>query len=208
MKTLGIDTKAYHADNGIFRANKWVILCEANKQRLTFAGVNSHHQNGIAERRIREIQELARTMMMHANHKLPSSITTNLWPYALRMANDTYNNAPLAYHEDKKSPLQIASGTNVMINQKHYKTFGCPVYVLNRNLQEGKPHSKWLKRSRVGIYLGPYPHHNRNIALVLDRDTGLVSPQFHVIFDNEFETVMEDKYDSQWKLRSRFITQR
>ena len=42
MKTLGVDIKAYHADNGIFRANKWVNSCEANKQRLTFAGVNAH----------------------------------------------------------------------------------------------------------------------------------------------------------------------
>ena len=54
--------KAYHVDNGIFKANQWVQECRTNGQPLTFAGVNAHHQNGIAERRIRELQELTRTL--------------------------------------------------------------------------------------------------------------------------------------------------
>ena len=33
----------------------------------------------------------------------------------------------------------------MIINQKDYNIFGCPVYALNRNLQEGKSHGKWLK---------------------------------------------------------------
>ena len=66
MLSMGVSVRAYHADNGIFRANKWVESCTKSNQRLTFAGVNAHHQNGVAERRIRELQELARTMMIHA----------------------------------------------------------------------------------------------------------------------------------------------
>jgi hypothetical protein len=64
-----VTIKAYHADNGIFKANKWVESCKREKQGLTFAGVNSHHENGIAERRIKEIQEGARTMLIHVNHR-------------------------------------------------------------------------------------------------------------------------------------------
>ena len=46
----GVRVQAYHADNGIFKANKWVEECRERKQDLTFAGVNAHHQNGVAER--------------------------------------------------------------------------------------------------------------------------------------------------------------
>ena len=44
-KTRGVSIMAYHADNGIFRANKWVEECIKHQQGLTFAGVNAHHEN-------------------------------------------------------------------------------------------------------------------------------------------------------------------
>jgi hypothetical protein len=56
--TRGICVKAYHAENGIFKTTKWVESCKKAGQGLTFAGVNSHHENGIAERRIKEILTL------------------------------------------------------------------------------------------------------------------------------------------------------
>ena len=63
-----VRVRAYHADNGIFKAHKWVNECKQSGQWLTCAGVNAHHQNGIAERRIRELQGTARTMLIHAQH--------------------------------------------------------------------------------------------------------------------------------------------
>ena len=208
MQTLGITVRAYHADNGIFRAHKWVNACNERKQRLTFAGVNAHHQNGVAERRIRELQELARTMMIHANRRWKNVHSTMLWPYAFRMANNLYNNAPLLKNKDNLTPMQIATGSTVEINKKHIKTFGCPAYVLSRSLQLGRPHGKWDERSKMGIYLGPSPVHNKNVALVMDMDTGLVSPQFHVMFDNEFRTVENDKTVPMWKVRTGLLTER
>ena len=46
----------------------------------------------------------------------------------------------------------------------------------------------WLPRSRCGIYFGFSPNHSRSVALILNPQTGLVSPQFHVKFDDLFET--------------------
>lgn len=60
----GITIKRYHADNGIFKTNDWVQHCTSNRRGLTFAGVNAHHQNGVAEKRIRDVQELARTQLI------------------------------------------------------------------------------------------------------------------------------------------------
>ena len=61
----------YHADNGTFRAHAWREDCTAKGQRLTFAGANAHFQNGIAEQRIRILQELTRTTLLHAAQKWP-----------------------------------------------------------------------------------------------------------------------------------------
>lgn len=151
---------------------------------LTFAGVNAHHTNRLAERRIRSLQELARSMIIHSHSRWPSAITASLWLYAARMTNDAINEVPNLKDRQGRSPQKIFSNSNVHINSKHWKPSGCPVYVLESTLQSGRGiHQKLKKRFKVGIYLGRSPQHARNIALVLNRDTGLVSPQFHVAFD-------------------------
>ena len=204
----GVIIRGYHADNGIFKANKWMESCRKNDQSLTFAGVNAHHQNGMAERRIRSLQELTRAMLIHAHKKWPAAITPNLWPYALRMANDNLNETPNMMEESRRSPLQMFSNSIVQNNVKHAKTFGCPCYVLDSKLQSGTIFHKWNQRSKVGIYIGRSPQHAQNVSLVLDRNSGLVSPQFHVVHDNDFDTVNQEKYDSKWQLRAGFITMR
>ena len=49
------DTQSKHccADNGVFAANPWQAHCIAWRQGLTFAAVGGHHQNGVAENKIR-----------------------------------------------------------------------------------------------------------------------------------------------------------
>ena len=91
LKTYGVNVRAYHADNGIFKANKWVAKCRESQQKLTFAGVNAHHQNGVAERRIRDLQDSARAMMMHSKQRWPNTVDTYLWPYAMKMASNILN---------------------------------------------------------------------------------------------------------------------
>ena len=201
----GVRVQAYHADNGIFRANKWVDECRRNRQTLTFAGVNAHHTNGLAERRIRSLQDLARAMMIHHHRRWNMGGTVHLWPYALKMANDAINETPNLKDKEGRSPLQMFSNSDVQLHEKHWAPFGCPVYVLDRSLQgEPRIHNKWEYRSRVGIYLGRSPNHGRNIALVLDRKTGLVSPQFHVKFDRSFQTIKEDRFDTLWQMKAGF----
>jgi hypothetical protein len=59
------------------------------KQELTFAGVNTRHQtNGKTERCIEEIQEMARSMLVHASTmRWSNSVTANLWPYTVQTEN-------------------------------------------------------------------------------------------------------------------------
>ena len=182
--------------------------CQQQKQNLTFAGVNTHHQNGIAKQRIRELQETTRAMLIHASKQWPGVVTIHLWPYAMRMANQAYNAMPLLSHTDKQSPNKIFDNSAVDINQKHWKPFGCPAYILTAELQGTTGiHPKWDARSRAGIYLGQSPIHNRNVALVLNIHTGYVSPQFHVKFDEAFWTIQQDKWNATWLTSTRFTTQ-
>ena len=43
--------------------------------------------------------------------------------------------------------------------------------------------------SLVAIYLGHSPTHNGSVAMVLNPSTLHVSPQYHVVFDDNFSTV-------------------
>ena len=200
-----ITINAYHADNGIFKAKEWVQACYDARHQLTFAAVGAHHANGKAEHRIRELQELARTQLIHANRRWPNAITSNLWPYALRHASDCVNNTPNLQSASKLTPQQLFTATTVMINKKHWKPFGCPVFVLDEQLQSGRPYQKWRQRACVGIYLGQSPIHNRNVALVLHQNTGHVSPQFHIKFNPSFHTVPQDKLDCTWQQATYFV---
>ena len=56
--------------------------------------------------------------------------------------------------------------------------------------------------------MGKSPHHARNVALVLNLETGLVSPQFHLKFDTRFHTVKQENFDSKWQTKAGFILQR
>ena len=72
-------------------------------------------------------------------------------------------------------------------------TWGCTVYVLDPSLQDGQKIPKWNLRSRVGQYVGYSPSHASTVALVRNIRTVRISPQFHVIFDDNFETVRTEE---------------
>ena len=78
----------------------------------------------------------------------------------------------------------------------HMHIFACPVFALQNELANGNTIPKWSPRARLRINLGPSPVHARNVYLVLNITTGLVSPQFHVKFDDLFETTKYAQLDS------------
>ena len=104
----GVKICGYHADNGIFKAKDWVDECRKCEQTLTFAGVDAHHQNGMAERKIRELQEMARSMLIHASKRWDKTVTAALWPYAVRMATYALNETP-SFQDGKDEPQSRSS---------------------------------------------------------------------------------------------------
>ena len=186
-RKFGVVVRHYHADNGRFADNLFVQDVAKQGQTLSFCGVNAHFQNGIAEKRIRDLQESARKQLLHAKARWSAAVDLSLWPYALRSANHLRNSLP--DDEDGSSPLERFARTEVAPKLKENHTFACPVYALQNRLQAGNRIPKWNPRARIGLNLGPSPRHAASVSLVLNLQTGLVSPQYHVTFDDFFETV-------------------
>jgi Reverse transcriptase (RNA-dependent DNA polymerase)/GAG-pre-integrase domain len=203
-RTHGVTIRHYHADNGRFSDNDWRDDILYRGQRLTFCGVGAHHQNGRAEKRIRDIQDLARTSLIHANKRWPDAVDARLWPYALLNANLSINKTPFPQHTE--SPIEMFSMTKIMPNLIDDHPFGCPVYVLDGRLQGLGRINKWASRSRLAIYLGHSSQHSQTVSLVLSLSTGLVSPQFHTRFDDTFETIRNDLHQprSKWQIMCGF----
>jgi hypothetical protein len=177
--------KRYHSNNGIFNSKLFKDACTLQKQHINFCGVDAHHQNGLAERYIRTITERARTMLIHAMICWPDIITERLWPFALCLSVDIHNATPNAVG---LTPEELFSNSKSHPRLHTFHPFGCPIYVLEPALRQGHKIPKWKPRSRVGVYLGMSPDHLSTAPLVLSTTTGLISPQFHVIFDNQFTT--------------------
>jgi hypothetical protein len=204
-----VQVKHYHADNGRFADNLWLADIAQRGQSISFCGVNAHFQNGVAEKRIRDLQEAARTILLDAKSRRPKAISACLWPYALRHANYSHAQTPSrTQHHAGRTPYEVFANSTVRPNVKDFHPFGCPIYVLDDNLATGKSISKWMPRARLGIYLGFSPNHARNVALVLNPVTGLVSPQYHVRFDDLFETTRDPRNNAidlaTWQVKAGF----
>ena len=82
--THGVQVQHYHCDNGRFADNAFITDVFEQHQNISYCGVNAHFQNGVAEKRIRDLQDLTRTSLLHATARWPKAISVHLWPYALR----------------------------------------------------------------------------------------------------------------------------
>ena len=144
---------------------------------------------------------------MHANTKWPSKVTFDLWPFAVRQAITIYNNTP---RKDLNwcTPEEVFAGMTNPEDRTKYsfikelRTFGCPCYVLNTKSTSTKRLNKWTRKSNKCMYLGKSRSHASNIALVLNIMTNHISPQYHIVFDEQFTTVNqntnETKLSNNW----------
>ncbi len=74
----GVHIKHYHADNGRFKDTLFTRDIEEKGQTISYCGVGAHHQNGIAEKRIRDLQRTATALLLHAQRRWPDAINTHL----------------------------------------------------------------------------------------------------------------------------------
>jgi len=118
-------------------------------------------------------------MLLHAMVHWPNVITAKFWTFAIKHAIHLHNLKPIAAW-DNKCPYELFTGEEPPHQLTDIHIFGCPVYILNKNLADNNGIPKWKSCAYSGIYISHSDHHASNVMLVW---TKLVSPQYHVVFD-------------------------
>ena len=202
----GVLAKHYHSDNGIFASQYFREDVLKKKQTQSFSGVGAQHQNAHAERDIQTISYWARSMMVHASIHWPADKADDirLWAFAVKHAAWLYNRLPqkaLGY----RSPLEVFTKTKSDHRELlRAHVWGCPVFVLDPKLQDGKKLPKFNRRARMGQFVGFSDEHSSLVAKVRNLSTNFISPQFHVIFDDKFTTIQNDTKLEDTSLESIF----
>ena len=94
------------------------------------------------------------------------------------------------------TPFELATKSKANhrdLSRSH--VWGCPTFVLDPKLQNGKKIPKWNRRARMGQFLGFSDEHSSLVAQVRHLETGHVSPQHHIVFDDQFQTVFSEGED-------------
>ncbi len=193
-----VEVKHFHGDNGIFSSEEYRQDCLDKRQSQSFSGVGAQHQNSKAERAIQTIMYMARTFMVHSSLHWTDmgADDISLWPFAVKHAVWLFNRVP--NRESGLTPLELITKQKADhrdILRSH--VWGCPAYVLEPKLQNGQKLPKWNRRSRLGQFLGYSDEHSSLVANVRHLKTGFISPQFHVVFDDLFESVFSSGPDDQ-----------
>eukprot|EP00957_Ditylum_brightwellii_P000920 73898-Ditylum_brightwellii.AAC.1 len=156
---------------------------------ITFCGIGAHHQNGIIENKNKTLTLGACILLLHGMRYWPQMIDTMFWPFAMKAFAKQMNK--LHVDLNNETPESKMYGVSLdKIPVKPYHTLFCPVYVLDHRLQSagGAGPPKWEPRSCIRVYLGHSPFHAGSVALVFNPKTGRVSPQYHIVFDDNFTT--------------------
>jgi hypothetical protein len=140
--------KAICADNGREYVNKDLCSwCLDHRIEIQSTTPYMPEQNGVAERWNRMVVELSRAMMFACD-----DVPKELWPEAMHHATYIWNRAYMKAVPDK-TPYKKWSGN--CPDMSFIQEFGCPVWILNQELNPSKLDPKVRKFTFVGYEEGP-----------------------------------------------------
>jgi hypothetical protein len=148
----GVCVKTIRADSGAYASTLFKASCEVDQQERTFCAVGGHWQNGVAEWHIGITTQTTQTILLHAMLNWSGIVTDEFWPYAIRHVC-TFHNASI-WSGLGKSPHHLFTGNKAPWNMSNFWVFVCPVFVLDKRLQDGDSLKKWKAHSWVGVYVG------------------------------------------------------
>lgn len=157
--------KRVRCDNGgEYIANALTLY--ANEFGIVFERTAPHtpSQNGVAERRIRSLWNIARSLLAHA--QLPPSF----WEFAINVANVIVNCTSSNASSGNRELTYYEQWYGTRPNLSNLRTFGCRAKVLIQT-HLTKPDS----RTRDCIYLGPSPDSAGDLFFALDTKRVIVS---------------------------------
>ncbi len=183
----GCSVKHYQADNDCFSTMNSIPPTIISTKPLSFG---AHHQHGIIEIRKKQLTQTARVLLLHGMRVWPQIVDLVFWPFAINAAAERINS--LHIDTDGHTPESKFYGVNIEnIPVKTFHTMFCPCYILDIRLHNGGSIGlpNWELRSNICVYLGHSLFHTGSVAFVYNPSTGHVSPQYHVIFDDDFSAV-------------------
>jgi hypothetical protein len=142
------DIKTIQCDNGgEYVSNNFLNMCELNGISFRLSCPYTSPQNGKAERKIRSINNIIRTLLIHA------SLPPSFWQYALEMATYISNILP-SKSINFQSPVSMLYNKNP--SYTHLRIFGCLCFPLfpSSTIHKLQP------RSTPCVFLG-YPSNHR-----------------------------------------------
>jgi hypothetical protein len=186
-----VTVKHYHSDNGVYNASVFCDNCISKDQSQSFSGVGANHQNAVSERNIQKICYWPRHMMAHAAVYWPSNGADNicLWPLAVQHTVWLFNHIPNQVTGLTSSEV-FTKTTSDHCNLFCSHVWGYPLFVLNSRLQDGKKIPKWNQRSCLAQFVDFSSEHSTLVAMVRNLKTNHISPQFHLIHNEIFETII------------------
>ncbi len=184
--------KHYHGNNGIFSAGENCQECLDKGQSQSFSSVGAQHQNAWAKHAIQTIMYMACCFMVHSSLHWTDRVSDDisLWPFAVKHVVWLYNCIPNCL--SGLTPLELPMKSKA----DHRDLLRLHVWgrLLDPKLQKNQKLPKWNRRACVGQFWGYFDEHSSLAVNVQYLSTGHVSPQFHVIFDDLFETVICNGY--------------
>ena len=71
-----------------------LLMITKKGQTISYCATYAHFQNGKAEKAIQDVQDEARTILLHADARWSDAVHLSLWPHAMRMALHIMNHLP------------------------------------------------------------------------------------------------------------------
>eukprot|EP00957_Ditylum_brightwellii_P028879 2181951-Ditylum_brightwellii.AAC.1 len=149
MHSYGHKVEAYHGDNSKFDSQYFKDSCDKAQQTYSYCGVGAHHQNCIAEAMNKRLLHNITTILLHTERKWPGVISSILWPFCYKCAEEHHNLLDL--NAEGLSPMEILLGHTEELVADGFHVWGYPVFVLDADLQSGHGIGppKWNPRARA-----------------------------------------------------------
>eukprot|EP00804_Cyclotella_cryptica_P001177 CCRYP_016994-RA/>CCRYP_016994-RA protein AED:0.39 eAED:0.19 QI:0/0/0/1/0.5/0.33/3/0/796 len=186
FNTIAPDGSPLIVDNGVSCciSPHWDDFVEYHPSTVRIkdlSGLNSVAGQGMVQWLVRDINGHECKLLLPGYH-VPQVSVQLLSPQSLfRAVGVTPSGAGL-------SPDKLWSRVKISSSRlPHAHAFGCPAYVLDPALQDGKKIPKWNNRACQGIIVGFSPNHSSMVPLVYNPHSH--TSQYRVIFDVAFSTV-------------------
>ena len=111
MAYAGRTIKHYHKNNGRFSDNGFIDAVNGKDQKITFCGVDAHHQNVIMENKIRILTTGGRKLLLHSRRMWPNMIDEMFWSFAIKAVAERLNSLQLDL--TRETPESILHGIEI-----------------------------------------------------------------------------------------------